>query len=58
VAVVVDTGGLASHAAIVAREYGIPAVMGTMSGTREIADGQWVEVDGSRGLVLKAEVHE
>ena len=58
VAVVVDTGGLASHAAIVAREYGIPAVMGTMSGTREIVDGQWVEVDGSRGLVLKAEVHE
>ena len=58
VAVVVDTGGLASHAAIVAREYGIPAVMGTMSGTREIVDGQWIEVDGSRGLVLKAEVHE
>jgi pyruvate,water dikinase len=55
VAVVVDTGGLASHAAIVAREYGIPAVMGTMKGTRELVDGQWIEVDGSRGLVLKAE---
>jgi rifampicin phosphotransferase len=55
IAVVVDTGGLASHAAIVAREYGIPAVMGTMNGTKELVDGEWVEVDGSRGLVLKAE---
>jgi rifampicin phosphotransferase len=55
VAVVVDTGGVASHAAIVAREYGIPAVMGTMNGTRELKDGQWIQVDGSRGLVLKAE---
>jgi rifampicin phosphotransferase len=54
-AVVVDTGGLASHAAIVAREYGIPAVMGTLKGTKELEDGQWVQVDGSRGLVLKAE---
>jgi phosphohistidine swiveling domain-containing protein len=55
VAVVVDTGGLASHAAIVAREYGVPAVMGTMNGTKELEDGQWIQVDGSRGLVLKAE---
>jgi rifampicin phosphotransferase len=55
VAVVVDTGGAASHAAIVAREYGIPAVMGTINGTKELKDGQWVQVDGSRGLVLKAE---
>ena len=55
VAVVVDTGGAASHAAIVAREYGVPAVMGTMSGTKELKDGQWIQVDGSRGLVLKGE---
>jgi pyruvate,water dikinase len=55
VAVVVDTGGSASHAAIVAREYGVPAVMGTMNGTTILKDGQWIEVDGSRGLVLKAE---
>jgi pyruvate,water dikinase len=54
-AVVVDTGSSASHAAIVAREYGIPAVMGTMNGTKELVDGEWIEVDGSRGLVLKAE---
>ena len=54
-AVVVDTGGSASHAAIVAREYGIPAVMGTINGTKELEDGQWIQVDGSRGLVLKGE---
>jgi pyruvate,water dikinase len=58
IAVVVDAGGVASHAAIVAREYGIPAVMGTMSGTKDLEDGQWIQVDGSRGLVLKAEKPE
>ena len=55
VAVVVDTGGSASHAAIVAREYGIPAVMGTMNGTKELEDGQLIKVDGSRGLVFKVD---
>jgi rifampicin phosphotransferase len=55
VAVVVDTGGTASHAAIVAREYGIPAVMGTLNGTKELEDGQRIRVDGSRGLVFKVE---
>jgi rifampicin phosphotransferase len=54
-AVVVDTGGSASHAAIVAREYGIPAVMGTVNGTQQLTDGQRVRVDGSRGLVFKGE---
>jgi rifampicin phosphotransferase len=58
VAVVVDTGSSASHAAIIAREYGIPAVMGTMNGTKELKDDQWIQVDGSRGLVLKAEEHQ
>lgn len=51
-AVVVDAGGPASHAAIVAREYGIPAVMATISGTSQLRDGQRVRVDGSRGLVF------
>ena len=50
-AVVVDTGGIGSHAAIVAREYGIPAVMGTGSGTRVLVDGQSVNVDGTAGRV-------
>ncbi len=52
--VVVDMGGAASHAAIVAREYRVPAVMGTMNGTQQLHDGQWIQVDGSRGLVLKS----
>ncbi|MGS0688455.1 PEP/pyruvate-binding domain-containing protein [Nakamurella sp. GG22] len=50
-AVVVDAGGLGSHAAIVAREYGIPAVMGTRNGTNALIDGQRVTVDGGRGIV-------
>jgi pyruvate,water dikinase len=54
VAVVVDSGGAGSHAAIVAREYGIPAVMATVDGTQRLKDGQRVRVDGSRGLVLRA----
>ena len=58
VAVVVDTGGSASHAAIVAREYGIPAVMGTMNGTKTLKDGQWIQVDGGRGQVIQVEEHK
>ncbi|WP_344091192.1 PEP/pyruvate-binding domain-containing protein [Microbacterium deminutum] len=53
-AVVVDTGGLASHAAIVAREYGIPAVMGTGVGTKTLRDGDVVIVDGDSGHVKRA----
>lgn len=50
-AVVVDSGGSASHAAIVAREYGIPAIMGTGDGTGVLTDGQIVTVDGNTGRV-------
>jgi pyruvate,water dikinase len=53
-AVVVDTGGLGSHAAIVAREYGIPAVMGTGTGTATLTDGLVVTVDGTTGRVVLA----
>jgi pyruvate,water dikinase len=53
-AIVVDTGAAMSHAAIVAREYGVPAVMGTGDGTRRLSDGQWVRVDGSQGIVFPA----
>lgn len=53
--VVVDTGGPLSHAAIVAREYGIPAVMGTGSATKVLRDGMRVRVDGTRGLVFLLE---
>lgn len=50
-AVVTETGGVSSHAAIVAREYGIPAVMAVPGVTRILKDGQKILVDGSRGLV-------
>jgi rifampicin phosphotransferase len=50
-AVVTDAGGPMSHVAIVAREYGIPAVVGTADATKRIADGQRIRVDGSAGTV-------
>lgn len=50
-AVVTDSGGPLSHCAIVAREYGIPAVTGTVRGTSEIVDGSVITVDGSEGIV-------
>lgn len=50
-AVVTDIGGPLSHGSIVAREYGIPAVMGTGIATKRIRDGQSITVDGSAGTV-------
>src|SRR6202034_4953438 len=50
-AAVSDIGGTMSHAAIVAREYGLPAVVGTGDGTKRIVDGQRIRVDGSTGRV-------
>jgi len=50
-AIVTDSGGLLSHAAIVAREYGIPGVVGTREATERIADGARVRVDGDAGEV-------
>jgi len=49
--IVTDNGGLLSHAAIVAREYGIPGVVGTREATERIADGVLVRVDGDAGEV-------
>ncbi|GAC1488176.1 MAG: PEP/pyruvate-binding domain-containing protein [Candidatus Limnocylindrales bacterium] len=51
VAVVTDTGNPASHASIVAREYGIPAIVGTGNATQILRDGQQVRVDGAAGTV-------
>jgi pyruvate, water dikinase len=48
---VVDMGGSASHAAIVAREMGIACVVGTGNGTKVIPDGATIEVDGTAGTV-------
>jgi pyruvate,water dikinase len=50
-AIVTDSGGLLSHSAIVAREYGIPGVVGTREATDRIADGARVRVDGEAGTV-------
>jgi pyruvate,water dikinase len=50
-AVVTDTGGILSHCAVIAREYGIPAVVGTGNATTRIHDGQLIEVDGDAGTV-------
>jgi pyruvate, water dikinase len=50
-AAVSDIGGSMSHAAIVAREYGLPAVVGTGTATQAIKDGQRIRVDGGRGVV-------
>jgi pyruvate,water dikinase len=50
-AVVTDTGGILSHSAICAREYGIPCVAGTKVGTYRIPDGAIVTVDGGAGTV-------
>jgi rifampicin phosphotransferase len=49
--VVTDIGGPLSHSSIVAREYGIPAVLGTAVATRRIRSGQMIKVDGDAGTV-------
>jgi nucleoside-diphosphate-sugar epimerase/phosphohistidine swiveling domain-containing protein len=50
-AVVTDIGGLMSHPAVVAREFGIPCVVGTNDATTRLRDGRLVEVDGDAGVV-------
>ena len=49
--IVTDTGGPLSHCAIVAREYGIPAVVGVTGATARIKDGDHLEIDGDAGVV-------
>jgi pyruvate,water dikinase len=51
VAAVLDTGGIMCHAAIVAREYGLPAVVGTGSATKQIKNGDRLRVDAVTGVV-------
>lgn len=48
---VTEVGGLMTHGAVVAREYGIPAVVGVDDATRKIRDGERIRVDGSSGVV-------
>lgn len=51
-AIVTDRGGLLSHAAIVAREYGIPAIVGCINASERIHDNARVRVDGNTGEVV------
>jgi phosphoenolpyruvate synthase/pyruvate phosphate dikinase len=51
IAVVTDAGGTVSHPAVLAREYGIPAVVGTSVATYQIKTGDRIRVDGGTGLV-------
>jgi phosphoenolpyruvate synthase/pyruvate phosphate dikinase len=50
-ALVTDAGGTVSHPAVVSREFGIPAVVGTSDATRKIKTGDRVRVNGSSGVV-------
>lgn len=52
-AIVTDEGGITCHAAIVSRELGIPCVIGTKNATRVLKDGDFVEVDATKGIVRK-----
>ncbi|MGM0867417.1 MAG: phosphoenolpyruvate synthase [Bacillota bacterium] len=50
-ALVTEVGGLMTHGSVVAREYGIPAVVGIDDATKKIQDGQMIRVDGNQGFV-------
>jgi pyruvate,water dikinase len=50
-ALVMEMGGVISHGAVVAREYGIPAVVGVADATTRLRDGQSITVDGTAGTV-------
>lgn len=55
-AIVTDEGGMTCHAAIVSRELGVPAIVGTSKGTKVLEDGAMVTVDGDRGVVYAGKV--
>ncbi len=57
-AIVTDEGGITSHAAIVSRELGIPAIVGTKEATKVIKDGQEITVDATRGIVYEGKIVE
>jgi pyruvate,water dikinase len=52
-AIITDTGGMTSHAAIVSRELGVPCVVGTGNATATLKDGMEVSVDGSHGIIYE-----
>jgi phosphoenolpyruvate synthase/pyruvate phosphate dikinase len=54
-AIVTNNGGLVSHAAIVARELGVPAIVGTQNATTKLRDGMTVTVDGQTGIIYEGD---
>ncbi len=56
--IVTDEGGLTAHAAIVSREMGIPAIVGTQEATTKLKDGEIITVDGATGKVYKGKISE
>ena len=56
--IITETGGRTSHAAIVSRELGIPAIVGVNGATKKLKDGQVVTVHGSRGVVYKGGIYK
>jgi len=57
-ALVTDTGGMTCHAAIVARELGVPCIVGARTATKVLTDGMVVTVDGTHGRVLAGRAQE
>jgi len=57
-AIITDEGGLTCHAAIVSREVGVPAVVGTRIATQKLKDGQLVTVDGNNGIIYSGSVEK
>lgn len=57
-AIVTDEGGMTCHAAIVSRELGTPAVVGTRKATQTLADGQMISVDGEKGLIYDGVIEQ
>ncbi len=58
VSIVTDEGGRTSHAAIVSRELGIPAVVGTQNATKMLKDGEKITIDGTQGKIYEGDVSE
>jgi pyruvate,water dikinase len=56
--IVTDEGGMTSHAAIVSRELGVPAVVGTGNGSELLGDGQLVTIDGDKGTITEGSVDD
>ncbi len=55
--IITDEGGMTSHASIISRELGVPAIVGTKFATTQLEDGNFVTMDGNLGIVLEGTSH-